>query len=94
MNYILFEDNQTHLLNPFTKLHASFEIRTGAYTNIERLMNEINEDDTIQICAREEVKNILESRFPNIEVNPKIYSPGICLNGKAIWNKKSISEKD
>ena len=92
MNYIIFEDNQTHLLNPFTKLHASFEIRTGAYTNIERLMNEINEDDTIQIYAREEVKNILESRFPNIEVNPKIYSPGICLNGKAIWNKKSISE--
>ena len=41
MNYILFEDRFTPFLKPFTDLQASFEVRCGQYTNIERIITPI-----------------------------------------------------
>ena len=39
MNYILFEDHFTQFLKPFSDLHASFEVRCGQFTNIDRLIS-------------------------------------------------------
>ncbi len=45
MNYIIFEDNNCHLLRPFTDLHASFDLRVGILTNIDRVKYLISEND-------------------------------------------------
>ena len=47
MNYILFEDHQKNNLAPFTINHASFEIRCGAFTNIERVKRLMNGNDKL-----------------------------------------------
>ncbi|MBJ48425.1 MAG: hypothetical protein CMG59_04525 [Candidatus Marinimicrobia bacterium] len=92
MNYIIFEDTQTDLLSPFTILHATFELRTGVFTNLDRIINTISKNDTIQLYVRDEIEELLKTRFPDADINPEKFHPGICLNGKAIWNENSISK--
>ena len=59
MNYIIFEDSLTDLLSPFTKLHATCELRTGAFTNLERILNLISKSDSVQFYVRDEIKDLL-----------------------------------
>ena len=65
MNYTLFEDERTSLLAPLSDLHASFEMRTGIFTNIERILMQISNSDSVQIYARKEIEDILRSKYPN-----------------------------
>ena len=58
MNYILFEDDRTSLLAPFSDLHASFEMRTGVFTNIERILMQISDTDSVQIYVRKEIADL------------------------------------
>ena len=90
MNYIIFEDNNCHLLRPFTDLHASFDLRVGILTNIDRVKYLISENDTIQLYVRSDIKKIVEEKYPNYVVNPEIYKPGVFLNGNCLWNSDSI----
>ena len=39
MNIIIFEDKFTADLKPFTYNHASFEIKTGLFSNLERFIS-------------------------------------------------------
>ena len=91
MNYILFEDDRTNLLAPLSDLHASFEIRTGVFTNIERILMQISEGDSVQIYTRQEIANIVREKYPNLDVNPENYNPGIYLNGTGVWYSDEIS---
>ena len=43
MNYIIFEDNNYELLKPFSDLHATFEMKVGAFSNIDRIINQLLE---------------------------------------------------
>ena len=90
MNYIIFEDNNYDLLRPFTDLHASFDLRIGILTNIDRVKHLISENDKIQLYVRTSIKKIIEEKYPNYLVNPDIYEPGIFLNGNCLWNSDSI----
>ena len=38
MNYIIFEDSKVFNLKPFSLNHASFEMRCGIYSNVERIL--------------------------------------------------------
>ena len=91
MNYIIFEDNNRHLLKPFIDLHPSFDLRAGIFTNIERIQNLISKDDTIQLSVREDIKEIVKEKYPDFSVNPETYNPGIFLNGSCLWNADNIS---
>ena len=75
MNYIIFEDNNYDLLRPFTDLHASFDLRIGILTNIERVKHLISENDKIQLYVRTSIKKLIEEKYPNYLVNPDIYEP-------------------
>ena len=90
MNYIIFEDNNYDLLRPFTDLHASFELRVGILSNIDRVKYLISENDRIQLYVRSDIKKIVEEKYPNYVVNPEIYKPGVFLNGNCLWNSDSI----
>ncbi|MBI89819.1 MAG: hypothetical protein CMG60_07015 [Candidatus Marinimicrobia bacterium] len=85
MNYIIFEDQKTKLLSPFTDLHATCEMRTGVFTNIQRILFQISDNDTIQLYVRKEIEEILKDKYPNLDINPDLYRPGTYLNGSGIW---------
>ena len=90
MNYIIFEDKKTELLSPFTDLHATCELRTGIFTNIDRILIQLDDTDTIQLYVRKEIEQILSDKYPDIDINPNQYHPGIYLNGASIWYRDSI----
>ena len=92
MNYILFEDQQKDNLAPFTINHASFEIRCGAFTNIERVKGLMNNDDKLYLIVQPELCLIIRDRYPDLIVNPDILPVGLCLNGATLWNSKTLDK--
>lgn len=90
MNYIVFEDRFTPFLKPFTDLHASFEVRCGQYTNIERIINVLEPTDSIILIVREEIEELIAEKFENINVNPGKIEPGLWLNGSTIWDENLL----
>ena len=90
MNYILFEDSKIYNLHPFSLNHASFEMRCGMYTNIQRVINLLQPQDKLYLIVREDIKDITRDRYPEFIVNPKIIPSGLMLNGATIWNEKLI----
>ena len=94
MNYILFEDAITYNLRPFSLNHASFEMRCGIYSNIQRVINILQPQDKLYLVVRQDIENIVRERYPDLIVNPQIIPSGLMLNGATIWNKKNIEKID
>ena len=88
----IFEDQEKKSMSPLNQARASFEFRCGAFTNLERIQNSLNIDDEIQLLVRDELTDVIKERYPHISINPDSLSPGICLNGQAIWTKDSIQQ--
>ena len=67
MNIIIFEDDNYKLLYPFTINHAVFEMRVGAFSNINRIIkivedyhsNEIN----VFLQVRDEIRLLVQKRL-------------------------------
>jgi len=87
MNIIIFEDQFTCNLKPFTYNHASFEVKTGLMSNLDRF-NTLFADEKIYLIVRPEIKNLIKEKFPSFIVNPKIIPQGFCINGKVVWKKE------
>ena len=92
MNYILFEDFKVSNLRPFSINHASFDIRIGIYSNIERILNLLSKDDKLYLIVRPEIEGIIREKYSQFIINPKIIPSGLMLNGATIWNSKIISK--
>tara|TARA_Y100000768_G_scaffold235260_1_gene177895 strand:+ start:465 stop:1643 length:1179 start_codon:yes stop_codon:yes gene_type:complete len=90
MNYILFEKN-TDRIRPFSDLHASFELMTGAFDNIQRLIRSISKNDTIQLFVRKDIEDLIKHKYPDFDVNPDYFEPGIYLNGNCLWYPEDIT---
>ena len=88
-NIIIYEDNNVKQLAPFSINHASFELRCGIFTNLERIINQFN-DKNIILIVRNDLKNLINQKYPNYEINPSIIPSGICLNGSSVINKNNI----
>ncbi len=92
MNYIIFEDYLFANLYPFTINHASFELRSGALTNFERIQFLTNENDKIYLIVRDDLCELTRERFPEFIVNPEIIPKGIHLNGATLWDVETIGK--
>jgi len=88
----VFEEKDSKYLFPLNQIRASFELRCGAFTNLERIQNSLNINDEIQLLVRNEIEDIIQERYPNFTVNPDSLSPGIWLNGQAFWTKDYIQQ--
>ena len=90
MNIIIFEDFNTNNLKPFSINHASFELKSGYYSNLERIVHLFTDaDDTnFILIVRNELKDIIQEKFPRYTVNPKKIPSGLYLNGAGLWNQK------
>ena len=103
MNYIIFEDQNSAFLNPFSFTHPVFELRCGVYTNLERIIKNVKNDDKIILIVREELKDLVEYKYPGYAVNPVCIPKGIFVNSACIWtddifekikNKKTYFKDD
>jgi len=92
MNIIIFEDSNIDSLKPFSINHASFEIKCGLYSNLERIINNFNDNDSFYLIVRDGLKDVVQERFPRCTVNPKNIPNGLYLNGAVIWNDDIINE--
>ena len=92
MNIIIFEDHNIDNLKPFSINHASFEIKCGLHSNLERIVNNFNNNDSVYLIVRDELKDLVQERFPRCTVNPKNIPEGLYLNGAVIWNQELINK--
>ncbi len=92
MNIIIFEDSNIDNLKPFSINHASFELKCGIYSNLERIINAFDGDINYYLIVRNELKEIIQEKFPRYTVNPKKIPEGLYLNGAALWNNNNISK--
>ena len=87
MNLIIFEDKLTSNLKPFTYNHASFEVKTGMYSNLDRFIS-IFSNYKIYLIVRSEIEDLISERFSFLDVNPKNIPKGFCINGTVVWKKE------
>ena len=82
MNIIIFEDFHTKNLAPFSINHASFELKSGYYSNLERIIHSFSNNNDINfiLIVRDELKNLIQERFPRYTVNPNNIPSGLYLN--------------
>ena len=90
MNIIIFEDLNATNLEPFSINHASFELKCGIYSNLNRITNIFGESPNYYLIVRDQIKDLVQEKFPRYTVNPTLIPEGIYLNGAAIWNKEYI----
>jgi len=88
-NIIIYEDSNFENLAPFSINHASFELKCGIFSNLDRIIKHYNNSNIILI-VRQELENLIKERYSNHEVNPKKIPPGICINGALIFDKDNI----
>lgn len=85
----LFEDRQVLDLEPLTLTRASFELRCGAFTHLERLRS-ITANQPITLMVRPELAEVIQERYPDLLINPERIEAGLWLNGAALWNKTAL----
>ena len=71
MKCILHDTKSHENFYPFSLNHAMFEVRSGAFTCIERIILENNllASDMI-LMVREDIQSVVAERFPEATVNP------------------------
>ena len=87
MNIIIFEDSLVSNLEPFSLNHASFEVKSGIYSNLDRFRLSFK-GYNICLVVRNQIKEILVEKYSDFLVNPEILPMGYCINGKVIWDEK------
>ena len=88
----VFEDQHYQSLFPLNINRASFELRCGAFTNLERIQNLLGSDDSVQLVVREELVPLIQERYPDITINPNTLSKGIWLNGRGLWSATMLKD--
>ena len=90
----VFEDSEYSSLFPLNINRASFELRCGSFTNLERVNNLLTTDDTIQLVVRHDIAKLIKERLPHLTINPDMVSKGILLNGRCLWNENNFQKID
>ena len=81
MIYTIFEDKAENFY-PFTINHSIIEIRCGAFSLLERVKQQISNEDKIILVVRDNIKDIVSERYPDIDVNPERIPPSyLCRAG-------------
>ena len=78
MIYTIFEYKPENF-SPFSINHATFEVRSGAFSILDRITHSIKSNDKIILVVRDEIKEIVADRFPDFDINPEIIPPSTLL---------------
>ena len=86
MNIFVYEDLSAMNFDPISLTIATFDIRIGAETFLDRIQS-IFPDSNISLIVRDELKNVTMERHPEFSVNPSSVKDGLWLLGNVIWDK-------
>ena len=89
MNIYVYEDIALSKFYPLSSTKASFEFRISSDTFLDRIKRAFSACK-INLFVREELRDIVSHRHPDLEVNPKNIEDGLWLVGNAVWNNKII----
>jgi UDP-N-acetylglucosamine diphosphorylase/glucosamine-1-phosphate N-acetyltransferase len=93
MEIVIFEDSHFDRLTPLTLLRASYDIKTGVFSNKERIQNFLPENSDVILFVREELKDFT-SKFNANKVNKipaaELFQDTLFLNGRCSFTKKMI----
>ena len=67
MIYTIFEYKPENFA-PFSINHATFEVRSGAFSDIDRILHIIKPDDKVILIVRDEISELVSERFPNLNI--------------------------
>lgn len=76
-------------LPPFSMNHASFEMRIGMFTNLERIVMLSNDNDNIFLEVNRELADIIEKKYSDFDVNSEDFHGDIELKGSVPYKKFS-----
>ena len=89
MNIYVYDNTALSKFYPLSSTKASFEFRISSDTFLDRIKRTFS-DCKINLFVREELRDIVSHRHPDLEVNPKNIEDGLWLVGNAVWNNKII----
>ena len=87
MNIYVYENTALSKFYPLSSTKASFEFRISSDTFLDRIKRTFS-DCKINLFVREELRDIVSHRHPDLEVNPKNKSESsffICFNQRVIF---------
>jgi len=90
---IIINDNSSGLL-PFSINHASFEIRIGMFSNIDRIVMLSKNNDHIYLNVSKEFEEIIKEKYPKFNVNSNNVPDGKELKGSVPYKKLSDNYED
>ena len=82
MIYTIFEHKPENFY-PFSLNHAVFEIRSGAFSHLDRIQNSIGDKDKLILVVRDSIKGIVSERYPDLIVNPDIIPPSKIIHSNS-----------
>lgn len=90
MKIAVFEDNLFQNLFPISVLRPVYEIKTGIFSNKERIEKFIGSNKKITLLCRQEMKKLQTEKYPDITVNKLADDDYIFLNGSVIFSFKLL----
>ena len=84
MNIYVYENDETSNMSPLSSNRATFDIRIGSETFLDRIKR-IFPNDSISLFVRDELEEVTKEKHSNLNVNPEEVDEGIWLLGNVIW---------
>ncbi|MDG2367242.1 MAG: putative sugar nucleotidyl transferase [Candidatus Marinimicrobia bacterium] len=89
MNIYVYEDDKTLDLSPLSSNRATFDIRIGSETFLDRIKT-LFPNHSISLFVREELEAVTKEKHSELKVNPKDIDEGMWLLGNVIWGKNDF----
>ncbi|MBT5096529.1 MAG: hypothetical protein HOM22_01840, partial [Candidatus Marinimicrobia bacterium] len=89
MNIYVYEDDKTLDLSPLSSNRATFDIRIGSETFLDRIKT-LFPNHSISLFVREELEVVTKEKHSELKVNPKDIDEGMWLLGNVIWEKNDF----
>ena len=89
MNIYVYEDDKTLDLSPLSSNRATFDIRIGSETFLDRI-KKLFPNHSISLFVREELEAVTKEKHSELKVNPKEIDEGMWLVGNVIWEKNDF----
>ena len=90
MHLYVYEDEKTLDLSPLSSNRATFDIRIGSETFLDRIKT-LFPNYSISLFVREELEAVTKEKHPELKVNPKEIDDGLWLLGNVIWEKRDFT---
>jgi len=89
MNIYVYEDDKTLDLSPLSSNRATFDIRIGSETFLDRIKT-LFPNHSISLFVREELEVVTKEKHSELKVNPKEIDEGMWLVANVIWEKNDF----